>query len=425
MSKPAAELERTRTETREDTSGEPKEVARRVIAFYRDRGRDLPWRKTRDPYAIWVSEVMLQQTRVATAERYYARWMERFPTAEALAEAPLDDVLAAWSGLGYYRRARNLHRGAREVVARYGGTVPTSVDGLRALPGVGRYTAGAIASIAFGQPAPIVDGNVARVLARLDALDGDIKAPATSRKLWSRAADLVPTDDPGAFNQGLMELGATLCAPSRPDCGACPLADLCRARAEGLEHELPRVPPRKRESELPVVETSAAWIERGAHVALAKRPAEGLFGGLWELPQASGNSAALADLLGEAAHLGAREPVARHRQTLTHRRLSIDVYATDLRAELTALASRLAPRYEGVAWHPIETLETYGIAASTRAIRRLYWEQAGWNPSEKPSATSKRGMKKSSKAFASSATSPRPTKTSPEPPAARRKASTS
>src|SRR5690606_7561756 len=158
-------------------------IAADLLAWYRESRRELPWRRTRDPYAIWVSEIMLQQTRVAVVVPYWERWMQRFPTAAALAAAPLDEVLSAWSGLGYYRRARDLHRGAREVVARYGGRLPDTAAALRELPGIGRYTAGAIASIAFGRREPLVDGNVARVLARLFAIDEDIKAPATQRRL--------------------------------------------------------------------------------------------------------------------------------------------------------------------------------------------------------------------------------------------------
>jgi len=195
------------------------DVAADVIRWYRDNRRELPWRRTRDPYAVWVSEIMLQQTRVETVVPYWERWMGRFPTVQALAAAPLDDVLAAWAGLGYYSRARNLHAGAREVVTDWGGSVPGRVDALLEIPGIGRYTAGAIASIAFGQPAPLVDGNVARVLARLFAIDEDVKSAAGSARLWALAADLVPAGAAGDFNQGLMELGATVCTPARPRCG--------------------------------------------------------------------------------------------------------------------------------------------------------------------------------------------------------------
>src|SRR5262245_11122913 len=188
-----------------------REIARAVVAHYAGARRDLPWRRTRDPYAIWVSEIMLQQTRVATVIPYWERWMARFPTATALATAPLDDVLALWAGLGYYSRARNLWNGAR---ALDGGTLPRTAAGLRAVPGIGPYTAGAIASIALGERAPLVDGNVARVLARVFAIEHDIKSTAGNKALWARAGELMTalpeTAAPGDLNQGLMELGATL-----------------------------------------------------------------------------------------------------------------------------------------------------------------------------------------------------------------------
>ncbi len=400
-------------------------IAARVLAFFREHRRDLPWRQTRDPYAIWVSEIMLQQTRVATATPYYERWMQRFPTVAALAEASVDDVLAAWSGLGYYRRARYLHRGAREVIARYGGRVPGSARELRSLPGVGRYTAGAIASMAFGERAPIVDGNVARVLARLFALDVDIKSAAGARVLWELAEALVPAEAPGEFNQGLMELGSLVCTPTSPRCGGCPLADRCRAKRQDLQADLPRTPPRKRAEELPRHATSAAWIEDRGRIALARRRGEGLFGGLWELPQVVGNAGELAASLGGAARLRADIPVARHTQTLSHRRLEIDVFEAEPRAPIDRLARRLASRYDRVAWHAIDAIAERGIASATAAIGRLYQEHAGWKRSNQPSATSKRGIKKSSRDFASSATSPTPTRTSRGRPAGRPRGSPS
>src|SRR6185503_9991928 len=226
----------------------PMNVADALVGWYRGARRDLPWRRTRDPYAIWVSEVMLQQTRVTVVVPYWQRWMARFPSPAALAGAPLDDVLAAWSGLGYYGRARNLHRGAREVVARYGGRLPDSAGELRTLPGIGRYTAGAIASMAFDRQEPLVDGNVARVLARVFAVEEDVKSAAGQNRLWQLAADLVPSEAPGDFNQALMELGATLCAPAAPRCAGCPLAADCRAHREGRTDELPRLPARRRDA---------------------------------------------------------------------------------------------------------------------------------------------------------------------------------
>src|SRR5215470_3894591 len=214
-------------------------LASALLRWFSMNARDLPWRRTRDPYAIWVSEIMLQQTRVATVIPYWERWMARFPTVSALAEAPLDDVLAAWAGLGYYSRARNLHAGAQAVGTRFGGALPSCAAELREVPGIGPYTAGAIASIAFGERAPLVDGNVARVLARVFAIEHDIKSTAGSKALWAAAGELMnalPTGAaPGDLNQGLMELGATICAATQPRCLVCPLARDCDAARTGRQ----------------------------------------------------------------------------------------------------------------------------------------------------------------------------------------------
>jgi A/G-specific adenine glycosylase len=262
------------------------EIARRLVAWYRGHRRDLPWRRHRDAYAIWVSEVMLQQTRIAVVIPYFERWMARFPTADALAAARLDDVLGMWSGLGYYGRARNLHRGATEVVARYGGRLPDSAEELRTLPGVGPYTAGAIASMAFGRREPVVDGNVARVLARLFAIDEDVSTVRVRRRLWQIAGEMVPREAPGDFNQGLMELGQEVCTPGVPRCDVCPLAELCAGRAQGRAGELPITGKRTASADKPLLRGIAVWVQRGTRLLLARRRPHGLFGGLWELPQA-------------------------------------------------------------------------------------------------------------------------------------------
>ncbi|HVJ89394.1 MAG TPA: A/G-specific adenine glycosylase, partial [Labilithrix sp.] len=206
-----------------------------LLAWYAAERRDLPWRRTRDPWAIWVSEIMLQQTRVETVKPYFERFMQRFPTPLALAEAPEDQVLAAWSGLGYYRRARMLHAGARVVAQRSG--MPADRDGLLELPGIGRYTAGAIASIAYGERVGLVDGNVARVFARIFAIDDDMKR-AGMRRAEQLAEELVPERAPGDWNQALMELGATICTPRAPSCERCPVFRSCRAHAEKRVEEL-------------------------------------------------------------------------------------------------------------------------------------------------------------------------------------------
>ncbi|HEX2871896.1 MAG TPA: A/G-specific adenine glycosylase [Polyangiaceae bacterium] len=253
-----------------------------LIGWYEKRKRDLPWRKTRDPYAIWVSEVMLQQTQVKTVLGYYERWMQRFPSVKALAAADDADVLHAWQGLGYYSRARRLLAGARAVAERHGGKLPRDVDALLALPGIGPYSAGAIASIAFGLPEPIVDGNVVRVLCRLFALQGDPAKAPLKQRLWQLARELVPADQPSEFNQSLMELGATLCTPTSPRCPECPVAKQCQALAQGLERELPQLAKRKAPTE---VRTAAAYVRRGDRVLLHQLPADApRWAGLWVLP---------------------------------------------------------------------------------------------------------------------------------------------
>lgn len=275
-----------------------RQLRLRLLAFFDARHRDLPWRRDRhDPYRVWVAEVMLQQTRADAVIPYYRAWLERFPNLAALADAELDDVLRLWQGLGYYARARNLHRAARIVRERYGGELPRDVEALRALPGVGHYTAGAVASIAFGLPAPAVDGNARRVLARL--LDLPYPSPAELRAL---AAALVDPQRPGEFNQALMELGATLCSPRAPACERCPVEPLCAARAAGTVLERPAPRPR---APLPVVEIGVAvLVNLHQRVLVVRRPESGLLAGLWEFP-----GEALRD--GEGANQAARRAAAR------------------------------------------------------------------------------------------------------------------
>jgi len=277
----------------------------------------MPWRETKDPYAIWLSEIMLQQTRVDTVVPYYQRFLRRFPDVGSLAAATEDDVLAEWSGLGYYRRARMLHAGAREVVATWGGSVPATAADLRTLPGIGRYTSGAIASIAFGEQVPLVDGNVARVLSRVAALHGS----PSEKALYALAEELVPKARPGDFNQALMELGATVCTPERPRCGQCPIAKECLGRDSAAELGRPRT-----RAKTQTLALTAALVRRGERVLLGKRPRGGLFGGLWEPPMTEATGAAAETTLkGAGITLGASVGEVRH--VLTHRVLEVTVRA--------------------------------------------------------------------------------------------------
>jgi A/G-specific adenine glycosylase len=283
-----------------------KGVRRALLAWYARHKRDLPWRRTRDPYAIWLSETMLQQTRVETVVPYYERFLARFPTVDALADAEPDEVTRLWSGLGYYSRARNLHAAARRVAREHGGTLPGEVEALRALPGVGRYTAGAVASIAFDRPAPIVDGNVARVLARLLDLREDVTSTPVQKRLWNEAEALARGPRPGDLNQALMELGALVCTPRAPKCLLCPLREACRAHAAGDPEALPV----KRRPALPKqIAAVAAVLTRGKRLLAVRRPPQGLLGGLWDLP---------------GDELGAREPARAALERALRERLGLE-----------------------------------------------------------------------------------------------------
>jgi A/G-specific adenine glycosylase len=260
------------------------EIQKQLLRWFARHARKLPWRSAaarRDPYRIWVSEIMLQQTQVATVIPYYRRWLRLFPNIRALAAAKPAAVLKAWEGLGYYSRARNLHAAAREVVRHHGGRLPATRDGLLALPGIGRYTAGAILSIAFGQPEPLVDGNVARVLARLFAIRQNVKSTVGQATLWKLAGRLVPTKQPGAFNESLMELGATVCTPQNPRCPKCPVRKLCAALLGG---EAARLPNTGKRPQSRLVRQRALLIRRDGRLLIRQRPAGGLLAGFWEFP---------------------------------------------------------------------------------------------------------------------------------------------
>ena len=320
----------------------PPDVRARLLAWFDAGHRDMPWRRTTDPYRILVSEYLLQRTRVVSGTPYYERFLARFPDIAALAAAPEADVLRAWEGLGFYRRARNLHAAAQAVVRDQGGRIPRDAAALAALPGIGPYTAGAVASIAFGEAVPAVDGNVTRVLARLYRVDAEVSSPPGRRQVEERARALVPPDRPGAFNQALMELGATVCAPRQPACAACPLGDLCLARRAGVQDSLPRLRAPRR----PVaVEVAFAYVRERGRTLLVRRPDGELLGGLWsfpggEVPQGRSSIAALREAM--AAQTGLRvdvgEEVARVAHTFSHRRWSGSVVRCVPRGRLRASA---------------------------------------------------------------------------------------
>ena len=303
---------------------------RAILEWYRKNRRVLPWREDPSPYRVWLSEVMLQQTRVETVVPYFERFVRRFPDVRALAEADLEDVLKVWEGLGYYSRIRNLHRAAREVVARFGGKIPGNYGSLLSLPGIGPYTAGAIASIAFNQPEPVVDGNVIRVLARVFDLDADPSTGAGKTLFWQLARRLLSQDRPGDFNQAVMELGATVCKPRNYLCEECPLRDICLAYRNGTQ---PVRPLRKKRQPVPHFTIGAGLVWKGDRILIARRPEEGLLGGLWEFP---GGKKEPGETLEECVRRELREELgvevevgqefARVRHAYTHFRITLHVY---------------------------------------------------------------------------------------------------
>ena len=300
------------------------EVRTRLLAWFDAGHRDLPWRRTMDPYRILVSEYLLQRTRVVSGTPYYERFLARFPDVAALASASEEDVLRAWEGLGFYRRARNLHAAAKAIVRDHGGRIPRHAATLAALPGIGPYTAGAVASIAFGEAVPAVDGNVTRVLSRVYRIEADVTAPAGKRTIDGRARGLVPSDRPGAFNQALMELGATVCTRRQPTCTSCPLGDLCLARRAGVQESLPR----SRAPRRPVaVEVAFAYVRERGRTLLVRRPESDLLGGFWalpggEIPAGKPHAAALRGLVAAQTGLDVEvgDEVARVAHTFSHRR---------------------------------------------------------------------------------------------------------
>lgn len=263
------------------SSAAKRNLQKTLLKWYDREQRDMPWRGTGHPYAIWVSEIMLQQTQVKTVIPYFERWMKSFPNLEKLARSREETVIKHWEGLGYYSRARNLHRAAKIVVKDYKGRVPDNYGALIQLPGIGRYTAGAILSIAFDQPVPVLDGNVKRVLSRLFVMQSNGVPSAHENRLWETSAQLVPSQRPGDFNQALMELGATVCLPKKPLCLICPLQTKCEAQLRG---EVDRFPTPRARARTQKIEVSAAVITRGGKVFIQQRKHGGLMGGLWEFP---------------------------------------------------------------------------------------------------------------------------------------------
>lgn len=340
--------------------------ARCLLEWYQQNRRDLPWRRTRDPYAIWISETMLQQTQVATVVPYWNRWLERFPTVTALAEAPLEDVLKHWQGLGYYARARNLHRAAQEIQINHGGKFPTRFAEVLALPGVGRYTAGAVCSIALEQDVPIVDANVIRVLCRVFGLRGDPKSTEVQATLWQLAEALIPAGEARDFNQALMELGALVCG-AKPICGKCPVSEICVAFASGNPESLPEFAPKPEFTQQTDVSAILAHPENAEYVLAVRRPEGGLWGGLWEFPRVTiqedesperAAERAMREIVGLTV-VADGEAVAKVRHGVTTRKITLLAISCHLTGELS-------PKPQdgfSIAWATLEEWEGYALSS--------------------------------------------------------------
>ncbi len=341
-----------------------EEVAGHLLAWYGLEGRDLPWRHTRDPYRIWLSEIMLQQTTVAAVIPYYERFLEQFPTVASLAAASLDEVITLWAGLGYYSRARNLHQAARQLVEGQGGIFPDTLDALTALPGVGRSTAGAILSIAFDKPAPILDGNVRRVLVRLFAWKDDPRSSRAEKQLWAWAEALTSVDRPHDYAQAIMDLGATICTPREPACDRCPLQGLCLAHGQGLAKALP---VSRKQQKVPVRKQVALVISAAEGLLLRQRPAEGFLGGLWEFPTADlpdGLAAAQAAgrLRDDLGLRGILEEYSKVRHAYSHFKLELAVFRVAV-ADVGRVAEGRAYR-----WCSVDELERLPLHGAHRKV---------------------------------------------------------
>ncbi|QEH35403.1 putative A/G-specific adenine glycosylase YfhQ [Aquisphaera giovannonii] len=363
----------------------------RLLSWYAENGRDLPWRGEGDPYRVLLSEMMLVQTTVAAVIPYFARFLERFPDVRSLAEAPESDVLKAWEGLGYYRRARQLHEAARVIVARHAGVIPADAEAVRALPGVGRYMAGAILSFAFDRPEPIVEANTQRVLARLLAWEEDLKTSRSRERLWEAAGRLVPPEGAGRFNQALMDLGATVCTPRAPACLICPLSTLCEARRRGIQDRLPVAAPRK--PPLAVAE-ACVLAEKKGELLVVRRRESGLWAGFWEFPTVHLEGADPAGRsFGEPVDLeegvrrltGVRVRVGPEVRALSYGVTKHKVLLRVHPAKAVSGSPRPGPGLSDARWIPPAELPTLTLGAPARKLarwiaedpKRLEWPSQG------------------------------------------------
>ncbi len=347
----------------------PHPATRALLDWYATKARQLPWRETTDPYAIWVAEIMLQQTRVETVIPYYKHWMQRFPSIHALAAADMDDVLRVWEGLGYYRRAHNLHKAAKQLVEQHEGALPTTKQTLQSLPGIGEYTAAAIAAIAFGDDAVALDGNLRRVFSRLLDLDLDPRSPEGQQRVRAWANDLLPKGQASSFNQALMDLGALICLPRSPRCEHCPMHTWCLAYEHGTQ---PIRPVKKTRRPLPHYIAVAGVLVQGDKVLIGRRPEDKLLGGLWEFPggkQEPGESLEqclereLREELGITAAVGTT--IGRFDHAYTHFRITVHAFFVEIKAGKPQPLD-----HEALVWVPPATLTDYPMGKIDRAIAR-------------------------------------------------------
>jgi A/G-specific adenine glycosylase len=346
-------------------------LRKKLLVWYSHYRRDLPWRKTKDPYAVWLSEVMLQQTQVQTVVPYYLRFLNAFPTIEDLAGADTQELLRTWAGLGYYSRARNLQLAAREMIRSHGGKFPPSYSGALSLPGIGRYTAGAILSIAFDLPYPVLDGNAIRVLSRMFDIKGDTKKTHVQKLLWEYSRELVPNQHPGDFNQAIMELGALICSPRQPRCPLCPWQSECVARKNGTQDLLP---VRRGMNRVRRVNCAVAVLSHRGRVLIIKRNKGRLLRDFWEFPGVEFNGtrtvrAALSRCVLETVGLKIRllKPLAEIRHMITHRRIIL----LPFRAQLKPGAASRVSRPSEAKWVRPEDLEKFPFASASRKIVRI------------------------------------------------------
>jgi A/G-specific adenine glycosylase len=347
-----------------------KDMAAALLAWYGRAGRDLPWRRTRDPYRIWLSEIMLQQTGVETVIPYYNRFLKQYSAVEDLAAAPVESVIELWAGLGYYSRARNLHRAAQMVAEEFGGLFPEDLATLMKLPGVGRSTAGAILSIAFDRKAPILDGNVRRVLCRLFSVEEDPRSPMGERRLWDLAERLTPESHPHDYAQAVMDLGATVCTPRRPDCQRCPLETFCLSRKQGRQQDLPS---RRQKKPVPKVTAVALLLLREGRLMVRRRPLEGMLGGLWEFPDAivpegEDPAGAAGRLLQDYGLSGVAVEAGRVRHAYSHFRLDLRLFRCEAK-ETFGVAEAVESRWldpEALAALPLHGAHKKALALLSR-----------------------------------------------------------